>query len=301
MSTREFDIRFAGAVVLGALIFPHAALAGDVRLLKQGAFPIVITEPGSYRLRSNLVVPDANTSAIRLDADGVTIDLNGYSIVGPTVCAGVPVVCTGAGGGDGITSGSGGNDVTVLNGTIRGMGNDGMNLGDRARVERVRATGNGNNGIGAYGNSILSDNVAVSNGNYGIALGGSSVVSRNTAFGNATTGMNLADWTVVTGNTASFNLFHGISCGESCTLTSNVVHHNGTGVGSGAGIYTTINTVLIGNTATDNLSGGLEVGAGSGYANNVVNGNHGGNAFQQVYGNPLQTGTNVCGGDTTCP
>jgi hypothetical protein len=44
---------------------------------------VVLTLAGSYRLTSNLVVPDANTDAIDVNADEVTIDLNGFSIIGP--------------------------------------------------------------------------------------------------------------------------------------------------------------------------------------------------------------------------
>jgi len=305
MSDRMVCLTSVTLVGLGSLLMvAERAMAGDVKLLKQpSTFPIVISEPGSYRLKSNLVVPDANTTAIRLDADGVTIDLNGYSISGPTVCTPLPVTsCTPTGGGDGVGGGSGGRDSTVVNGTIRGMGNDGVALEDRARIEHVRAVSNGNNGISATGNSIVADNVTYQNGNRGIALGPSSVVRNNTAFGNKVVGIDLGDWTVATGNTANFNAYGGIQCLLSCTLTGNVVHGNGgsPAVGSGNGIQSNGDSTVIGNTATNNLVGGLTIGPRSGYVNNVANGNNGGDAFQQVFGG-LQMGTNVCGGDTTCP
>src|SRR5437870_13458443 len=83
-----------GLVAL-ALSIPFAltpAHAGDVKLLKQpSSFPLVISQPGSYRLKGNITVPDENTTAISVQADYVTIDLNGYSIQGPATCTGLPV------------------------------------------------------------------------------------------------------------------------------------------------------------------------------------------------------------------
>ena len=51
-----------------------------------GGFPYVISEPGSYKLSGNLTVPDENTTAIEVGAHGVTVDLNGFAIIGPVQC-----------------------------------------------------------------------------------------------------------------------------------------------------------------------------------------------------------------------
>ena len=48
-----------------------------------GGFPYKIANPGSYRSSGNLVVKAADTTAINIDASNVTIDLNGFSIMGP--------------------------------------------------------------------------------------------------------------------------------------------------------------------------------------------------------------------------
>src|SRR5438067_8861679 len=68
------------------LINQNAALAGNVTPGDTPGFPVTISLPGSYKLSSNLVVPDANTTAIEIVADDVKLDLNGFSIIGPTVC-----------------------------------------------------------------------------------------------------------------------------------------------------------------------------------------------------------------------
>src|SRR2546421_5801594 len=70
------------------LINQNAALAGNVTPGDAPGFPVTISVSGSYRLSGNLVVPDANTTAVEITAADVTIDLNGFSVIGPTVCTG---------------------------------------------------------------------------------------------------------------------------------------------------------------------------------------------------------------------
>src|SRR4030088_445528 len=85
------------------LIDQNRALAGNVTPGDAPGFPVTISLPGSYRLSGNLTVPDANTTAIDVTTDNVTIDLNGFSIIGPTVCSGEPVTaCNPFGGGIGV-------------------------------------------------------------------------------------------------------------------------------------------------------------------------------------------------------
>src|SRR5215469_5688807 len=66
-------------------------LINQSTVMAAGGFPYKITQPGSYQLSGNLVVPDANTTAISITVDHVSLDLNGFSISGPTVCTGTPV------------------------------------------------------------------------------------------------------------------------------------------------------------------------------------------------------------------
>ena len=47
-------------------------------------FPVFISEPGSYRLTSDLTLPTAaDLDGIRVSGSNVTIDLNGFTINGP--------------------------------------------------------------------------------------------------------------------------------------------------------------------------------------------------------------------------
>ena len=59
------------------------------------------------------------------------------------------------------------------------------------------------------------------------------------------------------------------------------------------------------HVVTDNGQHGLQAccltAARFYYSGNVLNGNNGGNANPQAGTVGIQTGTNVCGGDTICP
>src|SRR5436190_3183821 len=108
---------FGAMLALTLLVAAPPAGAGDVKLLKQpSSFPLVISQPGSYRLKSNITVPDSNTTAISVQADNVTINLNGYTIQGPTVCSGGPPVtsCAPSGSGLGVDATTAGKENTTV-------------------------------------------------------------------------------------------------------------------------------------------------------------------------------------------
>ena len=46
-------------------------------------YPVTLSQPGSYRLTSNLVQPNAATSVINALANDIAIDLGGFEISGP--------------------------------------------------------------------------------------------------------------------------------------------------------------------------------------------------------------------------
>jgi hypothetical protein len=146
------------------LIDQNRALAGNATPGDAPGFPVTITQPGSYRLSGNLTVPDSNTDAILVTAPNVTIDLNGFSILGPNVCtrppSGLGLDCTSSGSGVGINA-PGAVNVVVSNGTVRGMGGAGVALNGATstapnRVEKVAATSNGSTGIIVFNGLVLN-------------------------------------------------------------------------------------------------------------------------------------------------
>ena len=121
------------------LIDQNRAIAGNVTSGDEPGFPVSISKPGSYRLAGNLTVPDADTSAIVITAEGVTLDVNGFSIAGPLLCPAVGIIGLNArdssavqNAGDGIivdgggvaignvSSSNGGLGMAVMNGTATG-------------------------------------------------------------------------------------------------------------------------------------------------------------------------------------
>src|SRR3981189_2305164 len=113
-----------------------------------GGFPYVISQPGSYKLSGNLILNDANKTAIRIAVDFVTIDLGGFSIIGPNDCSSGPCSANGSGNGIETLSGHVYFNITIRNGTIQGMGHDGILLfGDSYLVEYLHTRSNSFAGI----------------------------------------------------------------------------------------------------------------------------------------------------------
>lgn len=165
------------------LITQKEADQGNVTTDDTRGFPVTISESGSYRLGSNLVVPDADTTAIDITAPNVVVDLNGFSILGPgTPGSGVGVHAPFRG-----TFPAG--NVTVKNGVITGMGGAGIRLFASCRVEGVHALSNGAGVVVAFGCTVVNNSVNINRG-VGIHVAGGSVIG-NTVVGNSGVGLEL--------------------------------------------------------------------------------------------------------------
>ena len=256
---RTIGALFAGVLLMSAVLPGTAfavdgqiainqarALAGGVTPGDAPGFPVTITQPGGYVLSGNLTVPDANTSAIVINASHVTIDLNGFAILGSTDCSTFP--CSGAGSGSGIAVPPGQVHITIRNGTIQGMGGFGIVLdGDSHLVEYMHVRSNGNSGI-SIGQS---------------ADPAGSIVQHNTVVRNGFIGINIARG-IVSHNTVDINDFQGISISIG-NASYNVITRNGNfragppsfGLVAGAASY--FGNVLSGNII-DGVVGGTNLG-----------------------------------------
>jgi hypothetical protein len=229
-----------------ALVVPAALAVDGVVLINQNTsinglpgcphagFPIQICQPGSYRLSGNLAVP-ANMAGIEINADKVTLDLNGFSITGPGTClpSAESVECTTDGGYAGVYV-SFQNQVTIRNGSVSGMtfgiyasGQGltieeiharhnrfhGISLGSDTSIKaavlrRNTAIQNGQNGIDAW-NAVVTENVVTTNGAHGLYVKNAQV-SHNVSTYNKGTGISAATSTVLE-NTMNFNRAYGLS------------------------------------------------------------------------------------------
>ena len=244
----SLEVQVPGAYAVDGvmLINQDNAMAGGVTPGDAPGFPVTISQPGSYKLSGNLTVPDANTTAIEIASDHVTIDLNGFSITGPVDCSNRP--CSGLGTGNGISTRLVNNtnyfNITIRNGTIQGLGGSGIDLvGDSFLVEYMHVRSNGGNGIrlgqffGFSSNGIVKHNNAHRNGNYGIIIGGG----------------------LVSDNVATQNLNNGIAM----SVKGSVVHNVSMDHAFGSGLILGAQVSYIGNVLSGNLravEGGINQG-----------------------------------------
>ncbi len=190
-------------------------------------FPVTISASGSYRLTSNLAV-DQYTTAIVVSTNDVGIDLNNFAIVGSVTCSGRPLVCTsGLGTGSGVERVASSNrGISVKNGSITGMGNYGVQLGEQAEVTNLRVRWNRYVGISVGAGSTVSGNTAFRNGG-GIFATSESTVSGNTANQNGSEGIFAGLGSNVSGNTSNENGTDGIFAVDGSTVQRNTVSYNG--------------------------------------------------------------------------
>ncbi|MBL4661656.1 MAG: hypothetical protein JKY19_14955 [Alcanivoracaceae bacterium] len=88
-----------------------------------GGLPITITSSGSYQLTSNITSTSTTTNIIEINADNVTLDLNGFAIIGPRTCTGdnTTLVCTNGGMTANGISASARKNIVVKNGSVKGF------------------------------------------------------------------------------------------------------------------------------------------------------------------------------------
>jgi hypothetical protein len=252
------------------------AIAGGVTPGDTPGFPVTIDRPGSYRLTSNLINTEAaGANAIAIIVDNVTLDLNGFSILGSD----------GATFNDGVFA-SDVSNLTVANGIVHGMVMNGLRLGNNSRVYKVQAIEN--NGLGIHvGNwSLVSNSIAELNGG-GIVAGDGSSVQGNVVQNNKGQGIQSGGGSLISGNAVRANSTIGIGCGGGCTISGNTVSGSAvgmTGIQAGSGALISNNTVsghtgngistgssaVLGNLISANNGIGLTGDTATGFTNNVI-------------------------------
>jgi len=252
-------------------------------------FPVTINASAglSYRLTSDLAVGGTGTDRIQIQADHVTLDLNGFTIR----CVSLFPPCPGNGSGIGV-NGLNSSNLTVRNGTVRAMPANGFKLvGSFNRIDDVRAIGNGGNGIEVGNHGSVKGSLAVSNKADGIFGGNNAVIiTGNTANENVGTGISTGDGAIVSGNVVYKNGIHGISA-----LTGSVVSENLASKNVDIGIAVSSQCLVQRNVARGSVTG-IALGIGSAYRENVVNDNTG-----SSIGGGVNLGDNSCNGTATCP
>ncbi len=190
-------------------------------------FPVTITFGGSYRLTSdlssNFLLGPPSADFIRIDADHVHLDLNGFALRCRHILTGAP--CTGSTV-SGIHAIHG--SAWIGNGTIFGMPHKGIassvsvslriedlfvdqsasigiEVGEGSRIERSVVQNSGIRCIQAFDDSILVGNTVRNCATVGIAAIANSIVRGNVATGCGGAGIAASEGSLVQGNTSASN------------------------------------------------------------------------------------------------
>lgn len=207
-----------------------AVAGGSLTTIEAADLPMTISSPGSYIFVEAISYGSTAADPLIVDSNNVTIDLNGFSYIGPG---------TGAGGSiDAIRIINGREGIRVRNGTISGWSGDGISgpatAADRAQGSKftnllihdinrhgiyvghenivtncsVRdCTGTGI--LGQNRNQILSCSV-IGNTQDGIAVNDDGTIQNCAAHLNGESGIQVGDGCRISHNLANINSFAGI-------------------------------------------------------------------------------------------
>jgi hypothetical protein len=222
-----------------------------------------ITQPGSYYLTGN-ITGESGKHGIEITASGVTLDLNGFDLVG------IP----GMGAFDGVAVRTASlSSITLINGSVRGWGDSGVDLDffppENCRIAGVIAEGNASRGIDASGGTIVENCAAANNGSHGIEVSGNgSAVLNSTAHDNVGDGIRVAVGCLVAHCASANNAGSGIWASLACSIIDCNVRLNSSG-----GITCGSDCVVRGNTCANNRQGSVGAGIQATGIRNRIEGN----------------------------
>ena len=228
-----------------------------------------ITSSGFYFITKDLQAP-ASSHGITIQSSNVTIDLMGFSLVGPRLVGGDY-------SGIWVDTVQGNDNIEIRNGTIRNFRYCGYYSAktetEGHRLINIRAIENGNAGISIAGRtSLIKDCTSRENGEWGIfTLGYGTIITGNTCTRNGNQGIYGSMAAAITGNTCTWNTRAGIAGGHSGIIKENTCYYNEDGIYAGRGC------TITGNTCSLNTNHGISVQEGSTVIGNTSfeNANHG--------------------------
>lgn len=265
MRTIIFGLCFAFATPL---------LAQDPRT-PISSVPFTISAQGSYYLVTNLVAT-GSTAGITIAADNVTLDLNGFALVGG-----------GSGSVAGIQVPSAQKNIEIRNGTIRGWTNGGINAinATNSSIQKLRVSNNIANtstsrvaGLLVGARSTVKDCIVANNTTNAnqisalvpaIGTGDSCTVTGcNVSNNRLCDGISVGNACVVSGCLSRAN-FVGIRAQSSCQIANNVSDSNtGSGIVVGFSGSAQTSTRIESNSCTSNGGDGILIPSGS--TNNLI-------------------------------
>ncbi len=216
----------------------------------------------SVKLAGTLTCTNNGVNGITINADDVSIDLDGHTLIGP-----------GTSSGNGIYQAPSCRNLSVKNGKVTGWsGTDKGGIyayGKSTRIHGIQVSTNCY-GIHTGVNSTINDCAAYNNTSNGIDIADSCTISDCTAYKNSGDGIRADHDSTINDCTACYNDNNGITGGEGCSISDCIANYNGnTGItmsrgctisdcaaseNSGDGICVYSDCRVVGNTCDHNGS-----------------------------------------------
>jgi hypothetical protein len=183
-----------------------------------------ITQPGSYYLTGN-IIGEAGKHGIIIAADGVTLDLNGFRLIGASDTL------------NGISMPQFRVNVVIRNGHVLGWGGSGIQSRiDAGRIEGVTACSNGGWGIDNAVSGTFTTHItgceAIDNAQGGIRGSTVSLIDHCVTRNNGGFGISVGRASIVTGCTSALDI-GGISTDLGSTIRGNNIYGARTADGHG--------------------------------------------------------------------
>jgi len=200
-----------------------------------------ITQPGSYYLTGNLNGQADKDAVITIAADGVTLDLNGFTIHGN-------------GAQYGLNAGAI-KHTTIRNGVIRNAGTNAISLSNATatHVADMQIFNAGESAVGLGSTSIVERVTCINSGTGAISVDTGSTVRQTTVSGSGDYGIS-ATKSVIEGCAVTGAGGYGFSVGESSTIT------NSTAAGCVSGFGASSKSRFINCVATGSANIGFVAG-----------------------------------------
>lgn len=206
-----------------------------------------ITQPGSYYLTGN-VTGVTGRRGIEVAANDVTIDLNGFSLIG------VP------GSSTGVFSVGDSRRLALRNGVVRNWGSGGVNISAATApaehlIEGIMAVSNLDAGIVAGRGSVVRACIARANSQFGIYVRSGSVVCRCATAANGAAGIAAESNCTISECVSTSDLI-GIECTDGCSVTACAVRR-----ATGNGVRARDSCAVVDCVAYDGQLSGIVTGA----------------------------------------
>ncbi|HTW88013.1 MAG TPA: right-handed parallel beta-helix repeat-containing protein [Candidatus Binataceae bacterium] len=223
--TTQRSIRvIAIAAIIAAMAARPAILRGQAIPIEQApsqaanAGAAYSLKSGSYYLSRNIKISGGQKNGINVTGPNVSINFEGYSIIGQNSAGGIGINAPGQTG------------LTIQNGNIQGMGGGGVTVGAGSTVSSMHITGNGP-GIVGGASCVIENNSVTANSGDGINAAG--LIRGNVSDGNVGNGITAGANSSIIGNEASGNSGAGIAMQPSDGFSNNVINSAGTTVSGG--------------------------------------------------------------------